>query len=282
MVDVVEDVMTKAVVACLPTATILEVRKLMANHRISRIVVIGLNNEPIGILTQKDIVSLLHVDKSRRVLEEIQADEVMSKDLITVKLNTSMSDVANTMLEKKISSLIVVDEDGKLKGIVTKADVSMYLASKSIGIGNVSDFMTSNPVTVKPSHPMSLAVSLMSENNISRVIVAGKEDKPVGIITLSDLTMTGYVLKPEKIVEEDKTTFVKKFISLPTNVHLLTAEDVMTIHPVSINKDRDIAEAAKLMTRHNISGLPVINDSGKLVGIVTKSDLTRAVASMNE
>jgi len=280
--DVVEDVMTKKVVTCMLTATILEVQKLMVGHRISRIVVVEAKNKPVGIITQKDIVNFLLADKSRRGLEEIRGEEVMSKDLVTTKPAAPISGVARTMIRKKISSLVVVDEDGKLKGIVTKADVVMYLASKGAGIYSVRDFMTSNPITVKPSHPIFLAASLMSEHGISRVVVVDKENKPVGIITLADVTTISALLKPAKVLEEGKPIFMKGFIALPKSIHLLTAEDVMTAHPVLINKDADLADAAKLIVRHAVSGLPVIDNSGKLVGIVTKSDLTRAVAFRKE
>lgn len=279
---VVKDIMTKKVVTCLPTATILEVKKLIVDHRISRVVVVNTKNESLGIVTQKDIVDYLIIDKSRRDLEEIQAEEVMSKDLVTIKPFAFISDAAKTMIEKKISSLVVVNEDGNLEGIVTKADLGLHLGSKGAGTHSVQDFMTWNPITITPSHSIFLAVSLMSEHEISRVVVIDKEEKPIGIITLTDATIVSSLLKPAKILEKKKPIFVKGFITLPKSIHLLTAEDIMTIHPISIGKNADLADAARLMTRHAISGIPVVDDSGKLVGIVTKSDLTRAVASMKE
>jgi len=258
----------------------LEVKKLIVDHRISRVVVVNTKNEPVGIVTQKDIVDFLIVDKSRRGLEEIQAEEVMSKDLVTVKPIAFISDVASTMIEKKISSLVVVNEDGNLEGIVTKADLVLHLGSRGAGIHSVQDFMTWNPITIKPSHSIFLAVYLMSEHEISRVVVTDKGEKPVGIITLTDATIVSSLLKPARVLEEKKPVFVKGFITLPKSIHLLTAEDIMTTHPISIGKDADLADAARIMTRHAVSGLPVVDDSGKLCGIVTKSDLTRALASM--
>lgn len=282
MADIVEDVMTEKVVTCTATAAILEVQKLMVEHRISRVVVVDAKNRPIGIMTQKDFVNFLLADKSERGLEEIQAEEVMSKNLTTVKPAAPISDVAETMIREKISSLVVVDEDGELKGIVTKADLIMYPLVTKPGIYSVQEFMTPNPITVKPSHPIFLAVYLMSEHKISRVIVIDKENKPVGIITLADLTMISNLLKPARGLIEGEPVLTKGFAVLPTGIHPLAAGDFMTAHPICINKDVDLSDAAKLMTRHNISGLPVLDNSGKLVGIVTKSDLIRAIASIKE
>jgi len=59
---------------------------------------------------------------------------------------------------------------------------------------------------------------------------------------------------------------------------LLIASDVMTLNPITIHEDEDISEASRLMVKHNISGLPVIN--GELLrGIITKTDITRAIAN---
>jgi CBS domain-containing protein len=276
ILGVVGDIMTEKVVTCTPSTPILAVRDLMGKHRISRIVVKE-KNKPVSILTSKDIVHFLVTDRSPRSLEEIKTKEVMSKYLIVVKPNTSISNAAEMMLEKDISSLIVVGENGNLKGIVTKADLCSYLAYKGAGIYNVDDFMRKNPISVEPSYSIFSVAHLMARNKISRVVVTDKKNIPIGIITLTDLTMIGRTFKVPQGFMEGKTLLVGA--SIP-GINLLTARDIMASHPISINKDGDLSDAAKLMTRHGISGLPVIDNVGRLSGIVTKTDITRAVASL--
>lgn len=280
--DSVSDIMSKKVVTCAPTDTILDLQRLLVNNHITRVIVVSEKNEAVGIVTQKDIVGFLLVDKSRRGIEEIKVEEVMSKNLVAVKPNTSISEVAKIMVGKKISSLVIVDDYGKLNGLVTKSDITAYFAHKATGVYKVEDFMTYDPVTVKPLHSMFLPVSLMHEHRISRVVVVDDRNEPVGIITLSDVTMLANLLKPAKVLTEGKPLLVKGFIALPKSIHLLTARDIMTANPISIDKDADLADAARLMARHNISGLPVTNNNGKLVGIITKSDITRATATLKE
>ena len=274
----VGDIMVKNVVTVKPEETLLQVQKVMLKHIISRLVV-SKDRKPIGIVTQKDIVRFLLSDASKRGIDEIPVKEVMSKTLVTVQPSVSVSKIAQTMLKKKISSLIVVDQSGVLAGIVTKVDICSYYATKYVGKYKVSKFMTKKPITIKPSQSIFLAASLMSEHNITRVIVVD-DGKPVGILALSDLTMISPILKPVKLMMERKPVFVKGLIMPSNYISLLTARDVMTADPISVHENVDLAEAARLMTKHRFSGLPVVNDEGKLVGIITKSDVTRAVASI--
>jgi CBS domain-containing protein len=280
--DTVEEIMTKNVIACAPTDTILDVQKLMVKNNINRVMVAAAENKPVGIITQKDVVSFLLLDKSRRGIEEIKAEEVMSKDLIMVKPTTTIPDIAKTMIRKKISSLPVIDDEGRLGGIVTKSDINTYFAYKGAKVHKVKDFMTPKPVTIGPSQPTFVAVYLMADHSISRVVVVDKEKKPVGIITLSDVTMLSNLLKPAKVLAEGKPLLIKNYFVQPKSVHLLTAGDIMTAHPLVVKKDADLTVAARLMARHSISGLPVTDNTGKLVGIVTLSDITRAVASLKQ
>ena len=278
--DVVGDIMTKKVATCGSKASIMDVRELMRGRRISRVVAVDAGDRPVGVVTQKDIIRFLTADKSKRGLEEIRVEEPMSRVLVTIAPDASVSDAARSMAKRKISSLIVVDKDGIVKGIVTKADLCLHLASKGAGVFKVRDYMTKNPVAVWPTQSMFVASSLMSEHGISRVAVIDTEKKPVGIITLADLTMIGSLLKPPKVLMEGKPIQVEGGITLPSSLHLLTASDIMSGNPISIEEGADLSDAAKLMTRHGISGLPVVDKSGRLVGIVTKSDITRALSSM--
>jgi len=272
-----EKVMTPKVITCSPAASLLQVQQLMVKNNISRVLIVDENNKPVGIITQKDMIDFLVADKSKRGIEEIKAEEVMTKKLITAKRKASISKIAKTMIEKNISSVIIVDGKGKLDGIVTKTDITAWYGATK-GAYKVQEFMTAKPVTVKPSQSVFLVASLMAEHAISRVIVvADKENKPAGIITLADMTLMSRLLKPAQVLKEGKPVVVKGAIALPKNVHLLTARDIMTSDPVTVSKSANLADAAELMTKHKISGLPVI-DKGKLVGIITKSDIIRAVA----
>jgi CBS domain-containing protein len=276
-VESAEKIMARKVITCSPADALLQVQQLMVKNNISRVVIVEDSNKPVGILTQKDVVAFLVADKSKRGIEEIKAEEVMTKKLITAKRRTSISKIAETMAKKDISSVIIVDGEGKLDGIVTKSDITAWYGAKR-GTYKVQEFMTAKTVTVTPSQSVFLVASLMAEHAISRVVVvADKENKPAGIITEADMTIMSRLLKPAKVLKEEKPLVLRGAIALPKSVHLLTAGDIMTADPVTVHKSANLADAAKLMTKHRISGLPV-TDRGKLVGIITKSDIIRAVA----
>jgi CBS domain-containing protein len=66
---------------------------------------------------------------------------------------------------------------------------------------------------------------------------------------------------------------------------VLLAEDIMKYDPITIARNSDLGQAAQIMTRNRISGLPVVgensNDADNLVGIITKTDIIKALASTN-
>ncbi|MEM2098942.1 MAG: CBS domain-containing protein [Candidatus Bathyarchaeia archaeon] len=269
--------MTRKVITCTPSCTLLQVQQLMVNNDISRVVIINGGNQPVGIITQKDMINFLVADKSKRGIEEIAAEEAMTKELVTTKPSTSIAEIAGLMVKNGISSIIIVGNGNKLEGIVTKTDItSWYSTTRSTF--KVQDFMTTPPVTVKPSQSVFLVASLMAEHSISRiVVVADKEKKPAGIITEADMTVMSRLLKPAKVLNEAKPLVVKGAIAPPKSVYLLTASDIMTANPMTIKKDSALTDAAQIMTKHRFSGLPV-TDRGRLTGIITKSDIIRAAA----
>ncbi|MCW4043903.1 MAG: CBS domain-containing protein [Candidatus Bathyarchaeota archaeon] len=272
--------MTSKVFTCSPSTALLQVQQLMVANSISRLVVVDQDCKPVGIITRKDVINFLVADKSKRGIEEIKAEEAMSKKLVTAQRKAAVAKIAETMIKKGISSVIIVDGEGKLDGIVTKTDVTAWYSTTKSAF-RVQDFMTAKTVTVKPSQSVFVVASLMAEHAISRiVVVSDKENKPMGIITEADMTMMSRLLKPAKVLKDEKPLVVKGAIAPPKNVYLLTASDIMTADPVTISKDADLTEAAQLMTKHRFSGLPV-TEKGKLVGIVTKSDIIRAAAQQS-
>ena len=273
-----EKIMTQKVITCSPNDTFSQIQQLMVDNGIGRVVVVD-ENRPVGIITQKDIIGFLVADKSLRGLEDITARESMSTRLITARRSTSISLLARTMIDKGISSVLMVDYGYRLEGIVTKADIIKWYGAFHFELAfKVKEFMTTKTVTVKPSQSVFLVASLMSKHKISRIlVVAGIENKLVGIISEADMTVTSRLLKPAEVLKDEKPLVVKGAIAPSKNVYLLSAGDIMTSDPLTVDKNANLTEAAQLMAKHKFSGLPVV-EKEELVGIITKSDIIRAVA----
>ncbi len=115
----------------------------------------------------------------------------------------------------------------------------------------VADRMTKNPVTVTPDASLAKAKTLMEAGGFRRLPVVEK-DKLVGIITDRDIRQhLGYL---------DATR----------------VNGAMTAGPMTVPSHSSVQDAARLMLEHKVGGLPVVDD-GRLVGIVTTSDLLHAL-----
>ena len=274
--DTASEIMTRGVVTARPDDSLLHVSELMEGHGISRLVIED-KNIAVGIVTRKDLMAFLLDDVSPRGMDEMKASEAMTTGLITVELTTPIQEVAKKMVWKDISSVIVVDEQGMLAGIVTKFDLTMYCAKRCVGIHKVRDFMTPKPVTVRPTYSVFSVVSTMREKNITKLLVV--EKKLLGIITLADLSSAGAIFAPAKLVREKRAVSVRGLIVPAASIIKLTARDIMTPNPKTGREDGDRSLAAGIMARNRFGGLPVVNARDELVGITTETDVTRALAS---
>lgn len=275
-----------------PDKSLQDVRRTMLNFNIDRLVVITEEYKPIGIITEKDIMWLIHRYASSRPIDKIRLGDVMSTNLITVYEESNLSRCARIMLDKGISSLIITDDKYILRGILTKIDVISAYAKYFTGAYLVEDFMTKNVLTVTSDETLHKILLLMIGNNVSRVIVT-KNRKPVGIITERDIMSLSGLADPyfNRFVELYYDRFMryritKDFMLMHTEMdissgieHILLARDIMKPDPITIIRDLDLADAVQLMIRNGIHGLPVVDSIANydLVGIVTKTDVNRAM-----
>jgi CBS domain-containing protein len=266
-----------------PGRTLMDARNTMMRYNISRIIVADDGN-PVGILTEKDIARFLYSEVPSRRLDEIALGEIMSKTLVTVEEGSDLRKGAKLMLEKGISSLIVVDNRNKLKGLFTKTDLVHAFVQNFAGKHLIGEFMTKRVLTVAPDEAIHMAMLLMSNHKVSRVVVA-KDNSPVGIITGRDLFPLGAVFGTGTIgsywtLKQDLVAQRKKQAYIPSGAKaIFIASDVMTPNPLYISEHADLADAAYIMLRNRVSGLPVVDPNDKLTGIVTKTDIIRALAS---
>lgn len=131
----------------------------------------------------------------------------------------------------------------------------------------IKDWMTKNVVVASPDTTLPEAHRLMTEMNIRRLPVVDGE-KLVGIVTRGDI---------RGAEPSDATTL--SIWELNYLLAKLKVSEIMTRKPITTNPEATIGVAAQLMLDNKVSGLPVVNDEGKVVGIITESDIFRLVAS---
>src|SRR6476659_4135933 len=107
--------------------TLWDARNQMLKYNISRIVVSS-DNRAVGLVTEKDIARFLYNAPPTRALNEIALKELTNKKLFTVGDRSDINYCANLMLQHHISSLLVVDDQMKAKGIITKTDIIEFFA----------------------------------------------------------------------------------------------------------------------------------------------------------
>jgi len=122
-------------------------------------------------------------------MDDIFAGQLMSTDLYTVSPEMLVEEVAGTMLDAEIGSVLVVDEDNQLEGIVTTTDyVGIVAESHPKAETAVERYMTTDVVTATPQDSMRDIADAMTEHGFHHVPVVSGSDGVIGILTTSDLT----------------------------------------------------------------------------------------------
>lgn len=126
----------------------------------------------------------------------ISIREMMTKRLETIEEASSIRDSAKKMMDTNVSSLVVVDGEGRLQGIVTERDIVRKACVNDVRTSEVTnrEIMSSNLIFIQSNSSASEAVDLMVQNNIRHLLVIDKEniEKPVGMITPLDLRWEEY------------------------------------------------------------------------------------------
>ena len=117
--------------------------------------------------------------------------------------------------------------------------------------------MIPNPITITANSSIPEAIELMKINSIRHLPVVSEGNQLEGFLTLADL----------------------KQGLIPSMLGDLTLQDLMIRRPITVGPDDEIETAAQLIYLHKIGGMPVV-ENGKLVGIITASDILRAFIDM--
>ena len=131
----------------------------------------------------------------------------------------------------------------------------------------VSKNMTINPVTTTPDMGVFEAFELMKSEGVQRLPVLDGDGNLVGIISEKNITSAA----------ADKEVSIVEFALLLSKIKV---GDVMTKEVITVSVDDPVEMAARKMSDNDISILPVVDNNGKLVGVVSRSDLFRLLLEL--
>jgi len=143
----------------------------------------------------------------------------------------------------------------------------------------VSDVMTSRVHVASPQAPFKLLVRLIEENRVSAIPIVDGTGLPVGIVSESDLLLKSRRLELEssrELLHRQKRR-VERAKAAGT-----VAADVMTSPAITVSSDTSLSDAARVMHETDVRRLVVVDERGRIAGIVSRSDLLQVFLRSDE
>lgn len=154
-------------------------------------------------------------------------------------------------------------------------EIALRLARERVAAHTpVRDVMTRDVVTVKRTADLHEAARVLSEHRISGMPVVDEDKRVIGVISEADiLTLAGM---PREHTFKD---ILRNLLREPVPVRKTgnTVGDVMSFPPITSKADDEIGDVAKIFDERRIKRLPVVDDEGRLIGIVSRADIVRAI-----
>jgi acetoin utilization protein AcuB len=132
----------------------------------------------------------------------------------------------------------------------------------------VTNWMSKNVITINEDDSMQEAMKLMKQHSI-RMLPVLKDGRLVGVLTDRDL---------KRASASDATTLdVHEMLYLITKIKV---KSIMSKNPIAVAPDLTVEETAEILLNNKISGAPVVDEKGKIVGTITQTDLFRVLISL--
>ncbi len=272
---------TRPVYTVARSAPILEAAEIMAQRWVRALPVVNPGTKVLeGMLTAMDLVNYFgggeyynivanrHKDNIFHALRLEPVESIMNPNPIYVTISAKIPEIIEKMVVHNIGVLPVLVPDGRVYGIITEHDIVERLVEKKVG-RKVEEVMTRNVVTVNRKATLKEAMETMVKYGVRRLPIVEDESRIWGMITAKDIVR---YFGRHQAFENAPSGKMSEAISVP--VTLVGVQGAHTISP-----DADVGDAATKMMNEKVSSLLVVDEEGRLVGIITERDILFAIAT---
>jgi CBS-domain-containing membrane protein/nucleotide-binding universal stress UspA family protein len=307
----VRDVMVRGISSVTPETPVGDVVALLLRRNVKALPVVDGRRPVVGIITGGDLIrrgglalrlSLkrdLDDETLRQRLVEFARSRTLARAVMTHPVHTIEADVdlrtaIRLMAERRLKRLPVVDREAVLAGLVSRADVLRTIAALPEPpeaadrrlpqhARTVGEITTTDVPSVSPDSDAETVLERLVEHPLRRVVVVGADGRVLGIVSDRDLLLrTSPDSRPWLVraltgrraalgpAEPGRRGFAP---GAP-----LTARALMAPSLVTVRSDEPLRRAIQLMMQHRVKRLVVIDQAGRLVGLVDRRDLLRSLA----
>lgn len=292
----VRTIMTTAAIYVREDASLQEAIARALREGVRAVPVLNMASQVIGMITDNDLprgglMTNLHqlqqMEASERTpyLEQaaaIPVRQVMTQPVITVPYQATVAKALALMREHDIKRLPVVDQAGHLAGLLTRSDILRELAFDEVKSGapagffdwqvRVDEVELEPAVTVTPATPLPTVIQQMQTALQLRAVVVNELGQAVGMISEADLFT--------RIAKEQRVAVIAALRDQGglAQVNLAqTAGELMTTPVITVNQASGVFEAIQLLIDNQIKRLPVVDQAGKVLGLVSRRTLLYAL-----
>ncbi len=236
-----------------PSDTLINAARQTARLGISSLLVLDTTGHPLGIVTEYDLLLAMF----RSLPAETPLTKVMTSPVITVPHTINCHDAYQLCLDKGIRHLVIADPQGRAIAIVSETDFRLHIDLAPLaGQASVATAMNRVVVTLPPDESLRTALSLMAAKSGSAIVIT---DGPtsVGILTERDIA---------------------RLCSRQSELLEAPLRDIMSAPLLTVTPETSLTAAAELMLKSRVRQMPVVDETGRLLGILNARGLTRVLA----
>jgi len=272
----IEDVMSTDLIVGYVPGTVKDALRTLAKNNVSGMPILKKGTKTVvGVVTRTDIF---------RNADEEQLALIMSDKIHFVEKDQSVKDAAKLLYNNRIHGLPVINKRKHLIGIISPTDILKVLSERNNDLAE--KYFTNIVVPVYKETPLNIVMEIINITNENALPVLNDELKVIGIVSDGDLFKLSHVKESVSRLEmgigddEDQWTWegIRDTIRLyystsKVDLPSVPVKQVMVTNVIKAFKNTPIKEIAKNMIKNKISHMPVVDESDRLVGMVTDIDL---------
>lgn len=273
----IEDVMSKELIVGYVPGTVKDALSVLAKHNVSGMPVLKRDTKTVvGVITRTDIF---------RNFDEEQLALIMSTDVHIVDKDQNIKDAAKLLFQNRIHGLPVINKRKHIVGIISPTDILKKVILNQSEDG-IKPYITNLAVPVYKETPINVVMEIINITRENALPIINDQLRLCGIVSDGDLFKLSHIREGIESSEmgmgsdEDQWTWE----GIRDTVRMYHSKSEVSLPPVPVNevmitdvikgfKNSSIKEIAEKMIKNDISHVPIVDSSDRLIGMVTDIDL---------